>query len=146
MATSAPKSPKTPHALFWTLLGIALLAIGLAAAWRVANGAELEAKGKEWSLKVNEAANTLDEARKQLEDEAKRLKDEARRREAYWSAQLASARAACPKASEVPASPPEPPDTLAVGHSEKALAEVAKTTEGARAAARDIGRIKVPGF
>jgi hypothetical protein len=127
--------------LFWTLIGIGVLIVLVAAAWRVATGAELEAKGQEWSLKVTKAADTLDEARKQLEEEANRLKDELAKRDAFWAAQVTAVREACPKPIAAVRVQPPPPRTTGTT---KALGEVAKTTDSARAAAREISKIRVP--
>jgi hypothetical protein len=147
MATNVvAKSGSGPSPVFWTLIGVGVLALLLAAGWRVANGAELEAKGKEWSLKVNEAANTLDSARKQLEVEAQRLKDQAASREAYWTAQVASAKTACPRAAEAIAPPPPVSANVSAAATERALSEVARTADSARDVARDIGRLRVPKF
>lgn len=127
---------------FWTLIGVGILVLLLAAAWRVATGAELEATGKEWSLKVTEAANKLDEAREQLEAEAERLKGESAKRDAFWAAQVKAARESCPKAIG-PVKAPPPPENVVP---KKALNEVAKTADDARAAAKDIRGIRVPGL
>jgi hypothetical protein len=137
---------KNAGGAFWTLLGLGILVVLLAAGWRVATGAELEARGQEWSLKVTEAADTLDQARQQLETELSRSKEDAAKREAYWAAQLAAAKAACPNAASLPAPAPPASPASGVAGTEKALANVARTTANARVVARDLSRFKAPGF
>lgn len=141
-ATSA-QDKFNPGALFWALIGIGILAILIAAGWRVATGAELEAKGKEWSLKVTDAANKLDEVRKQLEAELKRYQNDLETRDAFWEAEVQAAREACPVPTSMShVSPPIP--AIEIHKSENALKEVAKTAESARAIARDVGKIRLP--
>ena len=146
MATTSTRRLSAPSGIFWTLVGIGVLAVLLAAGWRVATGAELEAKGKEWSLKVTEAADSLDAARKQLETEAQQQKSEIAKREAFWTEQVFAARAACPRAAAAPVVVPPPAPTSGAVASQKAFSEVAKTTANARLAAKEIARIKVPKF
>lgn len=147
MSTSSiTGSIKKPGNLFWILVGIGMLTVLLAAGWRVATGAELEAKGSEWSIKVTEAANSLDEARAQLQGEATRLKAEAAAREKYWTDQLAAAKSQCPQVAQATSPPPVSPSASAIAHSERVLADVARTTANARSAAAEIGRFRVPKF
>jgi hypothetical protein len=136
----------SPGGTFWTLVGIGILVVLLAAGWRVATGAQLEAKGKEWTLKVTETADAIDEAKKQLAAEAQRLKEEAAKRESYWSAQMAAAKESCPKAT-LPSSAAPPADSAsAVAATENALAEVAKKTNEVRVLANDIAIFRWPGL
>ena len=146
MATSTPRLRKTPTGGFWTLVGLGILMLLIAASWRVATGAELEAKGKEWTLKVTEATDSLDGARKQLEEEAQRLKADAVKREAYWTDQLALARAACPRAAETPVVNPPPPIASAAATSQIKLGQAAKSTADARRIANELSRIKIRPF
>lgn len=142
MATTVKQS-NVPAGSFWTLVGMGLLVVFLAIGWRVANGADLEAKWKEWTVKVGETARALEEAKKQLEAEAKTSKENADRREAYWTSEVAAARASCGKQAANSSTPPVEIVPSTAG-SEKALADVAKSTMEARVIAEDLARLKAP--
>lgn len=133
--------------VFWTLVGVGILALLLAAGWRVATGAALEATGREWSLKVTEAADKVDAARAELEEQLKRVQDELTKRDAFWQAQLAAARKACPNiGGSKPVVPPVAESVKELAKAREALTEVEKATSGAREAARDIPRIRLQPF
>ena len=141
--TTTAKRNNVPGGSFWTLVGIGVLVIFLAIGWRVANGADLEAKWNEWTVKVGETARALEEAKKQLEAEAKASRESAASREAYWTDQVNTARASCGKpAATATAPPPEIlPSTTA---SDKALADVRRNAGEARVIAEDIARFRAP--
>ena len=143
MATTVKQS-NVRAGSFWTLVGMGLLVVFLAIGWRVANGADLEAKWKEWTVKVGETARALEEAKKQLEAEATTSKQNAARREAYWTGELAAARASCSKQAANSSTPPPVEIVPSTAGSDKALAAVAKNTLEARVIADDLARLKAP--
>jgi len=132
---------RRPNGLFWTFIGTGLLALLLAASWRVATGANLEARGKEWSLKVNEATSSLEEARQQLEQQASKQKADMAERDTYWQQQLVAARQACPATPAPSITPPPPANPGASAATQQALADAARKTAESRAIARDISEM-----
>ncbi len=146
MTTIPMTSLGAPGKWFWTLVGVGILAVLLAASWRVATGAELEAKGKEWSIKVAEAADSLEHARTQLEADARQARDEANKREVYWNGQVVAARAQCPQIAATPLPAPPPFANNATALSQRSLAQAARSTADVRNIANEIASIRVRPF
>lgn len=137
---------RRPNGLFWTFVGIGLLALLLAASWRVANGANIEGKWNEVSFKINEASESLEAAQKQLEAQAGQLKAAVAERDAFWEKQLADARKTCPVPPEATPAPSAPPP-IRLGSdaaTQKALADAARKTAESRALARDLNEMSRP--